>query len=170
MIGVIPERIAPDQLLAAGARLEGRVALAQLGRLYELLQGCQPVDKDAHVQLSLTINADGLYWLQGKVQARLRLRCERCQEMMEWPVDASISVYLVANEALAAELADDVDYIIASDSLELYGLVEDEIILALPLVARHPQGTECGDQPRKGPFAESGERDSPFAILKTLKT
>lgn len=120
--------------------------------------------------LLLHRDAEAKDWLQGSVHAQLRLQCERCQEWMEWPVDADISLCLVANEALAAELAEDVEYVIAGDSLGLYDLIEDEIILALPLVARHPQGTECGDSPRKGPLAESGERDNPFAILKTLKT
>jgi uncharacterized protein len=170
MIGVLPERIAPDQLAAAGGRLQGGVPLAALARLADLVPAGMPAEGVVEVDLLLQRDADARDWLQGTVQAQLRLQCERCQEWMEWPVDAAISLCLAANEAQAAELAEDVEYVIAGDSLALYDLIEDEIILALPLVARHPQGTECGDRTREGSLAESGERDNPFAILKTLKT
>lgn len=170
MYGLLPERIAPDQLLAAGGRLQGAVTLDRLERLAGVLQGDQAVTGTASADLKLMLDPQGRYWLQGQVQARLTLRCERCQHPLEWPVEAAVSLYLVASEAAAAELAEDVEYMIAGDSLKVHELIEDELILALPLVPRHPQGTECGDRSRKGPVAESGERDNPFAILKTLKT
>jgi len=58
--------------------------------------------------------------------------------------------------------------VVAASHLNVLELIEEELLLALPLIPRHPQGTPCGDQP--GPRAESGERESPFAILKKLKT
>lgn len=169
MIGVLPERIAPEQLAAAGGQLQGRSALVKMARLADLLPAGLPVKGDVHADLQLQRDAEGQYWLQGRIQAQIGLCCERCQQPLEWPIDANLRVCLVASEALAGELADDVEYVIAGDSLELHDLIEDEIILALPLVARHPQGTECGDRLHEGPLAESGERDGPFAILKTLK-
>lgn len=169
MFGVLPEWVAPDQLLAAGGRLQGSVSLARLGRLASYLKDGPPADRDATADLNLTQDPQGRYWLQGRIQARLILRCERCQGQLDWPIDARIGLYLVASEAAAAELAEDAEYVIAGESLRTHELIEDELILALPLVARHPQGTDCGDRARKGPVAESGERDNPFAILKKLK-
>ncbi len=170
MFGDLPERVAPDQLLAAGGRLQGAVALDRMARLAGTLQSEPPAGNAAHADLRLILDPQGQYWLQGRIQARLALRCERCQGPLEWPIEVKLSLRIVASEADAADLAEDVEYVVAADSLNIHELIEDELILALPIVPRHPQGTKCGDQARTGPVAESGERDSPFAILKTLKT
>jgi uncharacterized protein len=170
MLGVLPERVVPDQLLAAGGRLQGRVPLGLLDRLAGSLQVAQAQDSAASADLWLMLDPQGRYWLQGRIEAQLALRCERCQGSLEWPVETKIGLYLVASESAAAELAEDVEYVVAGDNLRVHELVEDELILALPLVPRHPQGTKCGDRVRKGPLAESGERDNPFAMLKKLKT
>lgn len=170
MFGDLPERVAPDQLLAAGGRLQGAVALHRLERLAATLQDFLAVNSTASADLKLILDPQGQYWLQGRIQAQLAFKCERCQDPLEWPVEAKVRLYLVASEAAAAELAEDVEYVIAGDSLKIHELIEDELILALPIVPRHPQGTKCGDRVQQGPLAESGERDNPFAILKTLKT
>jgi uncharacterized protein len=167
MFGLLPDRVAPDQLLAAGGRLQGSVPLDRLDRLADLLEHGQ---KDAaSADLKLILDPQGRYWLQGQLRARLVLRCERCLGPMEWPVETTIGLYLVPSESAAAELSEDAEYVVAEDSLRLHELIEDELILALPLVARHSPGTDCGDRAGQGPVAESGERDNPFAILKKLK-
>ncbi len=169
MFGALPDRIAPDPLLAAGGRLRGSVALSRLRRLAELA----PRDTDGtdvRVDLLLSLDPQGRRWLQGRVQADLRLRCERCLGSLPWPVDATLGLYLVASEEAAAELAENAEYVIAGESLAVLELIEDELILALPLVPKHPPGTDCADRTRQGPVAESGEKDNPFAILKKLRT
>ncbi|HXG27842.1 MAG TPA: YceD family protein [Nevskiales bacterium] len=166
MFGVLPDRIAPDQLLADGGRLHGTLPLKRLLRLGELAP--QPAG-EASADLTLCLDAQGRYWLEGRLHADLVLRCERCLGTLVWPVDATLGLFLAASEQAAAALSEDADYVLAGESLGVLELIEDELILALPLVPRHPPGTECGDRAGKGPVAESGERDSPFAILKQLR-
>jgi uncharacterized protein len=168
MFGVLPDRISPDPLLAAGGRLQGTVALSRLRRLAEFTRR-DAGETDVRVDLVLSLDPQGRRWLQGKVHAELRLRCERCLGSLPWTVDATLGLYLVASEGAAAGLFEHAEYVIAGESLEVLELIEDELILALPLVPKHPPGTDCGDRARQGPVAESGERDSPFAILKKLR-
>jgi uncharacterized protein len=169
MFGALPDRIAPDQLLAAGGRLRGTVALSRLRRLAEFTpRDAGPAD--VRVDLALSLDPQGRRWLQGKLHADLQLRCERCLGALPWTVDAALGLYLVASEGAAAALSENAEYVIAGESLGVLELIEDELILALPLVPKHPPGTDCGDRARRGPVAESGEKDNPFAILKKLRT
>ncbi len=169
MLGVLPEQIATDQLLAAGGHLQGRLQLGSMLRLAAILPLEQPAATTVEVDLKLVEDPQRRLWLEGRVRVVLALVCERCQETMDWPVSAEVGLYLARNDADAAEVGEEADVVIVGDSLKLHELIEDEMILALPLVAKHPAGTVCGDQGLQGPIAESGERDNPFAILKTLK-
>ena len=102
----------------------------------------------------------------------LRLRCVRCLE----PVDAAVAVRrdyrLVASESQAeAEDADDeeADLLVASRRFDLASLVEDEVIMALPLAPRHgdcrlPAGAEGGASAEPAPATRRA-----FAGLDTLR-
>lgn len=169
MFGVLPEQIAPDQLLAAGGHLQGRVLLELLPRLVASLPQDQAKGIAVGVNLRLVEDPQGRLWLKGQLHLDLVLVCERCREPLDWPISTEVGMYLVRSDQAPQELGDDVDYVVIGENLALHDLVEDEMILALPLVAKHPAGTECGERSRLGPLAESGVRDNPFAILKTLK-
>jgi uncharacterized protein len=168
MFGVLPDRVAPDQLLAAGGRLRGLVPLAHLKRLAGFLSD-GPHAENVSVDLELSLDPQGRYWLQGRIGAQLTLRCERCLGPMPWPIESSVGLYLVPDEAAVAELSGDADYAIIGDSIRPHELIEEELILGLPLVAKHPPGTECGDRAQRGPVAEAGDRENPFAILSKMK-
>lgn len=170
MWAALPERIAADQLMAEGGRLEGSLPLARLGRLVSLLSGPQPADSCVRAELRLVQDVQGHDWLRGRISAQFEMVCERCGEHYALPVAAEPVLRVVASEPEAAALAPDVEYVVAQGSLPVHELIEDELILALPLVGRHPAGTRCADRVRNGPLAQSGARDNPFAVLKNLKT
>lgn len=109
-------------------------------------------------------------WLQLKADVRLALCCQRCLAPVDETVALDRALRFVADEqqaaALDAELEDDV--LSLERSLDLRELVEDELLLALPLVPRH---AEC---PQPLPLAEDDhepedERPNPFAVLAALK-
>ncbi|MBN8486773.1 MAG: DUF177 domain-containing protein [Burkholderiales bacterium] len=108
-------------------------------------------------------------WLQLKADVRLALCCQRCLAPVEETVALDRSLRFVPDEqqaaALDAELEDDV--LSLERVLDLRELVEDELLLALPLVPRH---AHC---PQPLPLAEAqepaDERPNPFAVLAGLK-
>ena len=108
-------------------------------------------------------------WLHLECRARLGLVCQRCLQSVDTAVDAQRSFQFVADEALAAEIdADSEEDVLAlSRTLSLIELIEDELLLALPLVPRH---TTC-PQPLKPPDNTEPfeERANPFAVLGELK-
>jgi uncharacterized protein len=108
-------------------------------------------------------------WLQLKADVRLALCCQRCLAPVEETVALDRSLRFVADEqqaaALDAELEDDV--LALERVLDLRELVEDELLLALPLVPRHAQ---CPEPLPLGDDQEpADERSNPFAVLAGLK-
>jgi uncharacterized protein len=108
-------------------------------------------------------------WLHMECDARLGLVCQRCLQPVDTAVHAQRSFQFVTDEALAAEIDanSEEDVLALSRTLNLIELVEDELLLALPLVPRHPT---C-PQPLKQPDAAEPfeERANPFALLGELK-
>jgi uncharacterized protein len=108
-------------------------------------------------------------WLHLACKARLALVCQRCLQAVEVDAHVDRSFQFVAGEALAAEIdADSEDDVLAlSRTLNLVELIEDELLLGLPLVPRHsacPQPLRPPADPE--PFEE---RANPFAVLGDLK-
>lgn len=144
-----------------GRRQSGRVRVAALGRLADVVVGG---DESLDFVLVGSNDRRGL-WLDLHVEGVLGLRCQRCLEPMQWQCDLSSRLRLILpgqpwpDEALEDDESDPIE---ADPALDLYGLIEEEILLAMPLAPRH----EGCDAPRD--VDSSGER-SPFAVLAGLK-
>ena len=162
----------------AGALLQGEGRLADWPRLLEeqfagagvdsgpvrwQLQGhTQPVTGGAP-QLGLRLLAQGA----------LQLQCQHCLAPVLETVQAERSFIFVADEATAEALDEDseADVLVLSRDFDALALVEDELILALPLVPRHAVCPEA--LPRVAADAAfddtEAERPHPFAALAALK-
>jgi uncharacterized protein len=107
-------------------------------------------------------------WLHVAAATRLSLVCQRCLQPVATALAAHRSFRFVHGEAAAAELdADSEDDVLAlSRSLDVSELVEDELLLSLPLVPRH----DICPQPLRSPDdSVLSERENPFAALAALK-
>ena len=140
--------------------------LLRFSRLVELL-----ADTDGSVNIDLigSVNKSSMPTLHLKVQTTLKLTCQRCLDSFEYPLDLTSSFIIVPSEAAipspdSDEYDDEVDYLVAETQMPVIDLVEDEILLALPLAPKHPDGV-CADVSRV-----ELEKPSPFAVLKGLKT
>ncbi|MDT9001274.1 DUF177 domain-containing protein [Paucibacter sp. APW11] len=113
-------------------------------------------------------------WLHLQVDAEVVLTCQRCLKPMAVPLALDRDFHFVRDERTAAELdADSEDDVLAmTRHLDLRELVEDELLLDLPLVPRHescpdPLPAVLGDADE---FEEAEEeRPNPFAALAALK-
>lgn len=80
--------------------------------------------------------------LHCRVKAEVEMQCQRCLKPVSVAVDSDRLLYLAASEAdadrLEAALADeDIEVIVAGQNLDLAGVVEDEVLLSLPIVPMH---------------------------------
>ena len=112
-------------------------------------------------------------WLHLQAQARVWLTCQRCLQPFEQALSVENRVRFVRDEAQAEALDAEIDEDVLALPrwLDLRALIEDELLLALPLVPRHdtcPQPLPARSAADPEP-AESAERENPFAVLQALK-
>lgn len=90
--------------------------------------------------------------LHCRVKAVVEMQCQRCLKPVSVAVDSDRLLYLAASEAdadrLEAALADeDIEVIVAGQNFDLAGVVEDEVLLTLPIVPMH---ADCSMEPEAG--------------------
>ena len=117
----------------------------------------------------------GLGVVQLKLHAILKPLCQRCLGPMRLEVSSESRVALVASEAQAAGVPEELETFRAPDGHgSLAALVAEELLLSLPLVARHGAGERCVAADASPDAAEgsapraSGETQRPFADLRAL--
>jgi uncharacterized protein len=150
--------------------VSGRVALTLLPRLSDLLKR-QEGWLECQVSGYRETGAGGQLqsWLRLRVTGRLGLECQRCLGEMDFDCAIDSRLLLVPEGAAWPEdelESEDYDALPASRALSLLTLVEEEVLLALPIVPRHPM--ECL-VPDEAGLVEKGNRASPFAALASLK-
>lgn len=124
-------------------------------------------------ELACTLNGrreSGRNWLDLTVHGHLELVCQRCLESMPYVLDVAAEIQVIAaGEPWPDEALEDgalrlgADAIAAEHEQSVTDLVEEEVLLALPLSPRHEQ--DCA-RPARG---EEKLAASPFAMLATLK-
>ena len=148
---------------------EGEIALSELSRLGELLHSGDSDLKGRKIGLKFEFvrNEYEIPMLIGRLETSLELECQRCLKALDYPIALDFSLMIDASEELVSESS--VDTLYSDDGIIDIGQVaEDELILALPLVAMH-EDTACNENWR---VQESAPvvKDNPFAVLQQLKT
>lgn len=166
-----PARLDLRPFAEAAAVLEGTLPVAALPRLAEsvLADAAQAHWRARGESRPVTGGAPEV-WLHLDAQAEVHLECQRCLQPMAAALAVQRSFRFVAGEDEAARLDEESedDVLALSRAFDLPALVEDELILALPLVPRHD---EC-PQPLPVPAAEpdaAAEPEHPFAALAALR-
>jgi uncharacterized protein len=112
-------------------------------------------------------------WLDLQASVALPMQCQRCLTPVLETVQAERSFRFVADEATAAALDDEAeeDILVLSRDFDAWTLIEDELILALPLVPLHEVCPEKIPMSAVDPeFEAAAERPNPFGVLAGLKT
>jgi uncharacterized protein len=125
----------------SGECLTGELPVASLPRLAGSLAG---ETGTVRYRLCGTI-AEGRPALELLVEADVQMLCQRCLKAYVQHVASSSMLPIAGNEAqLASWERDDplLDALLADPHLDVQALVEDEMLLSLPVVPRHPEG-EC---------------------------
>jgi len=93
------------------------------------------------------------------IEARLPLICQRCLQAMTMEIEVAFDYIVSPTEPEEVDMDDEADWVESSREMNLSELVEDELLIAIPLAPTHDH--DC--QPVK---LESGEKPNPFAVLK----
>jgi uncharacterized protein len=145
-----------------GETCSGTIPFGELARVRGLLSGGAGA---VRYRVSGRLSEDGKAFLHIAVDGRLPLTCQRCLVEMEYPLAIDAEVELVADEAaLEARAEDAADAVVAGKKMEVASLVEEEILLGIPLSPRHDEGA-CASPVSSG----TGGAENAFGALAALK-
>ena len=108
----------------------------------------------------------------GKCHGTVTVRCERCLEPMDITIAGEFELVVVDRVEEANDLDTEEPVVVApKGQLQVLPMIEDELILGLPVVSRHDSADCDGGQRHFGPPGESEPaRENPFNVLESLKT
>jgi uncharacterized protein len=137
-----PERVVARKLCQQKGTINSTVSISKLQRFSEYLD-----DHDGQVKVSLHFDKDesGYRVVRGQVETTVSILCQRCLEPTEVGVASELTVTLADTEAEANKIADrfsgpldKLEVIVCEEGeLNLLTLVEDELIMSLPVVVAH---------------------------------
>lgn len=156
-------RLARDQTV-----LQGAIPLRDFPRLLPELSDFSATDSPLlHYRLAWYLwPASPLAAAKGQLTTTLPLTCQRCLSPLPWPLVIDQHWVFIDKSEDADLLPEDVEAIDPKEALAVFNLrylLEDSLLLALPLFPRHPDA-DCA-----GLGAMAKARPQPFAVLADLK-
>lgn len=169
-MAVLKQIVEPKKLAGLESVLVGGVAPEAMPRLQAAVLSAR------NIQAELSFTNDERYRIhvQGKLVAEVQRECQRCLEPVWVALEAQVNLMVVKAESQIAELPAEVDaWLVLGDSADLYEVLEEELLLAMPYVSYHAE--QCVDLARVGagdPADDEGTvtTDSPFKVLEQLKS
>jgi uncharacterized protein len=183
----------------AGRQAAGVVRVSQLPRMLIEVPADAPADErdtaftwQAEGSMQPELQDDGTEgpqpYLRLAIHGAMWLECQRCLAPYEQAFNVDATYRIVATEAEAEEFPldeDEIDVIVGSRQFDLVELIEDELLLSLPVVPKHDMcpevhesllsgvsGAEQGqaDEEADEKSGAGSERPNPFAVLQSLKS
>jgi uncharacterized protein len=149
-----------DTLVGTEAVVDFTIPLAELPRVSHELVSTEG-SASGHVRFSRQV---GQAVADIEVNAAPEVVCQRCMQPMRWPVTVKSRIALVSDYSAADRVPEGMEvFLVEADSVSVRDLVDEEILLALPHVARHEEGSECSVSAMRlpGQEVEADEADDP---------
>ena len=166
----IPVRLDPGRSATRQQRFDGAIPHRALSRLTDV-----SVD-DGCVKVALACDRDEqhLATMKASIRTQVKLLCQRCNEHYMHDVAIDVVYCPVRDDAAAEQIPSEYEAVLLSDDddVNLHQLIEDEILLALPLVPMH-ELSECNQEGQTswGDIDDTEEdKPNPFAVLSKLKS
>jgi len=164
MFKELPAFIDPKRLAFQGTNLKGAFALAQMSRLGDML--CD-IQGEAQIDWLFALDDKQRPTINGRLLAQMTLLCQRCLKPMLYSVDVQVALIV-----LTEEQDDEAGYepiILNSTQVSLIKLIEDELILAMPIIAKHTTCPSNDYQLDENISEHNNIINNPFQVLSTLK-
>lgn len=170
-----PRRLDVAAAAAAGADVSGRWPVSDLPRLADGSAGevDEPVSWSAGFEQRRELGAAPQPWLRLQAQARVARQCQRCLQpvLLSLDVDRAFRFVPTEDEAAALDADSEEDVLVLSRHFDLRELVEDELLLTLPIVPMHddcPAPLVATALPEE-PASDDAAPVHPFAALAAWK-
>lgn len=155
------------RMVASQRHFEGRLPLSAMPRLRQALFDAEG---ECRYELQFGRHALGHQVLRVQVSAELPLQCQRSLERFLHPVRIDQDLGLIRDEAQEAALPEGMEAVLVGEDGALHpaDLIEDELLLALPVVPIDPDSPQLSPEWAEAVEQEE-ERPNPFAALAALK-
>jgi uncharacterized protein len=170
MQSILPEYLDVIQKAKFGVEVQGRWPVRKLQRLSALL-----LEEAGDLQAELKFRQLGrLRLIDGKISVGLKVTCQRCLSPMPLSLKIDFKLGLISKEIQADGLPEGYEpYLVEGNSENIPHMLEEELLLAMPLVAMH-EGDCSGylqqqEQRRQDELDKpQEEKENPFSALKKL--
>ncbi len=167
MSATLPPQMDVWRMVANQRRFEGSLPLARMSRLVELL-----ADADGECSYVIEFYRDSLKIdvMHMQLSASLPLICQRSLERFVYPVKIDQRLGLISEESQEASLPEGMEAVLIEGNGEVspFQLIEDELLLAVPLVPVSPNASELDPAWTEEEVIKE-DKPHPFASLKLLK-
>lgn len=175
----LPKSVEPNRLAEQNTTLEGVIPLMELARFREAVPGL-PEGGECHVKLSFYLDSERRRVVSGEVSVPVVLECQRCMNAMQTTLESRFDLGFVVSDEQAQGLPKVLEPFLMEDfSADLWAMVEDELLLALPPFPLHerqdcPASEDLAALEPKKQSANKPEtkkrEDNPFSVLAGFKT
>lgn len=153
-----------DACARAASTIERRFPVTDLSRV--MAAGAQGgASIDARLKFSLL---DTRPVIDGALEGTVSMTCQRCMQAVPVAIEDELKVIVVPKER--ADEPSGYEPVVADAArLDVRWLIEDQVLLALPLVPMHEPG-QCApaDAPAQVDEEPEGERQKPFENLRDM--
>ena len=159
-----------------GKPLVETTLLQNMERLAQEVHAVTPdliINWEARAELRPAAGADDDIWLHLQANTLAPLVCQRCMGIVATPLNVDQWYRFVATEdiAMAQDDESEEDLLVMEPQFDLLAVLEDELLMAFPLVPMHDQ---CPVAPvlsagEDALAAPASEKPNPFAMLADLK-
>lgn len=166
---LLPGKVDPFRFADNRVHVQGKLLVKEMSRL------CASLNNDAGevmANVQFGVDEQGMRYMRGAYSVHLMLQCQRCMEPFEYDISGDFSSGIVHTEEEADLLPKGYDPLILKEGeLVIQDVIEDELIISLPLVPMHA----VKDCKRKLPFAIDSEqtaessKENPFKVIELLR-
>jgi uncharacterized protein len=130
-------------------------------RLLDFVKDDVHFKKNIHYTLAGSVSKFHLPSLSINIEASLPVLCQRCLQNMQLDLSLFYEYVIAESEPAEFENNEEIDWIASSREMNINELVEDELLIAMPLGPMHSHACK--------PILEEGvEKPNPFAVLQKL--
>jgi len=173
---LVPDHVDARKIFTKDAVISG---ILPVHKLHRLTQNLSNSDGTVCAELRFTIDEERRRIVSGTVKAEVNAVCQRCLESVSTDLEDTLHLAIVETEEHIRRLPADIDPWQCTDALlNLPDIIEEQLILCMPLVSYHPDGQCTGVaasiraerfSAENQPPADSDSAGGPFAMLRDLK-
>ena len=165
----LPLKVDPFRFADNAYSLSGTLSIKDMPRLSSSLASNEG---EVKVDMLFGVDEEGIRYLKGELKTSLMLTCQRCLEAFNYEIISNFMLGIVHTEKEADQLPERCEPLLVPDlSLILSEMIEEELIIGLPIVPMHPIDTCKAKQPLEFYSKDAvAKKDNPFKIIESLRS